>query len=239
MKTVKLRDKIISLVLVLVMVLTLFPALATPSEEGGDIAAIAATVGYDEVLRLPIAMFAVHGSRMDRGAIVQEVANGVFLAWRFFPSEVTGTSDTAEYRGLIGNNFVIYRNGELLTQELITTSTNYIDATGQAGDVYVIVTVNPAGQYISRTEEIVARPQSATAGDYISIPLVRPAAVKVPHWDLLDPNMQAIAPNWDLLGDGFYQWAQYEQDIVMVGDLTGNGQLDFVVVWQTSCQLSW
>jgi len=171
----------------------------------------------EAILELPIAMFSVHGTLMDRGAIVQEVSNGVFLAWRFFPVEVTGTSDTDEYRGLVGNNFVIYRNLVRITETPITDSTNYIDRDGNAGDVYVIVTVSPIGVYLSRTEEIVARPQSATAGDYLSIPLIRPERVAVPHWDLL----------------GETQWAYYEQDIVMVGDLDGNGQLDFVVVWQT------
>ena len=171
-----------------------------------------------EICDLPIAMFGIYGSTMDRGVVAAAVTNGVFLSWRYFPQEATGYVAEGANRGLRGTTFAIYRNNERIAH--VENSTNFHDDEGSATDEYVIVTVGEDGSYLSRTEPVnpfvaTAAP-GAGAGYFLSISLERPAPARIPS----------------ATHHGEYVYSEYNMDEVLVGDLTGNGQLDFVVKWQ-------
>jgi len=196
----------------------------------------------EDIMDLPIAMFGVFGDTMDRGKIVAQISDGttfagadgtavpdgVFIAWRYFPSESTGPNEAGT--GMAGTNFHIYRDGVRITDQPITDSTNFRDPDGLVNHEYVVVTVDESGTYISRTVPTRPFPLAAQAGGtagtganlasrgyYIPIPLARPPAVEVPHNHFI----------------GQYNLLHYYPNEVKVGILDESGQFSFVVEWIT------
>ncbi|MCL2202241.1 MAG: hypothetical protein FWB75_09800, partial [Oscillospiraceae bacterium] len=196
----------------------------------------------EEIMDLPVAMFGVFGDTMDRGKIVAQVSDGstfagatgtavpagVFIAWRYFPSESTGPN--AAGTGMAGTNFHIYRDGVRITENLLTEGTSFRDPTGTIDNEYVVVTVSEDGNYISRTVPTRPFPLAAQAGGtagtgvnlasrgyYWPVPLARPAAVTVPHNHF----------------PGQTQVLHYYPNEVKVGILDDSGQFSFVVEWIT------
>ncbi|MCL2425109.1 MAG: hypothetical protein FWD05_02110 [Oscillospiraceae bacterium] len=200
-------------------------------------------VTNEAILELPISMFRVFGDTMDRGKIVAQVSDGttfagatgtavpggVFIAWRYFPSESIGPNDDGT--GMAGTNFVIYRNLVRITENPITNSTNFHDRDGTVSDSYIVVTVDGVtGAYLSRTYAANPFPLAAQAGGtagagatlasrgyYIPVPLARPDAVLVPsNFRLNETVLMHYYPNE-----------------VKVGILDDSGQFSFVVEWIT------
>jgi len=172
------------------------------------------------ILDLPISMFEIYGSAMDRGVLAAVVTNGVFLTWRTFPQENFGFQAEGPNRGLRGDNFVIYRDGVRITPNPIFDSTNFIDPTGTINSEYIIVTVDDDGEYLHRTVAQKAVQATATAGTghgyFLEIELTPPAPVVLPSNTVL----------------GGTQTVEYFPDEIQVADLTGDGTLDFVIKWQ-------
>jgi len=177
--------------------------------------------GVEHVEELPISLFEIYGSLMDRGVLAAVVSNGVYLGWRFFPQEATGYVAEGPNRGLRGTGFVIYRDGLRITPAPIIDSTNFLDPAGTISSEYIIVTVDrTTGVYISRT--IAQTPIQATSaagtgqGYFFEIPLTPPAAT--------------VQPSNTVLGGT--TTIQYFADEIKVADLDGDGQFEFVIRWQ-------
>ena len=96
---------------------------------------------------------------LDRGVVAVKVSGGVYVGWRMFGYEYTGTDADVSYN--------LYKDGTKLTN--VTDSTNYLDAAGTASNKYSVSAV------IKGTEG----PQSAAvtpwAQQYTSIPLTPPS----------------------------------------------------------------
>ncbi len=165
-----------------------------------------------DISSLPEARFNVLGTTMDRGFLAAKVAGGVFLSWRYFPEEATGVSET----GLVGADFAVFKNGVKLVD--IADSTDFLDAEGTLDDEYVIVTV-VNGAYTSRTKALKPAAQqtagfaSADPGNagYLGIPVTQP------------PAGVSIGTTTK----------SYYMDQISAGDVDGDGQLEFVVKWET------
>ncbi|MCH5186498.1 MAG: hypothetical protein J1F64_10325, partial [Oscillospiraceae bacterium] len=124
---------------------------------------------------------------LDRGLIAVKTADGVFLSWRLNGYEFNK-----------GIDFCLFRNGERITREIITDSTNYLDRDGKAGDKYTVKAVKDG--YMEKdgyTAEVLDAP-------YFSIPMDKPEPYTTPDGNTYDyhANDAAVA---DLDGDGEYE----------------------------------
>ncbi len=128
---------------------------------------------------------------LDRGVYAVPADNGIFVSWRLLVTEYG--EDVA---------FDVYRNGELVNAEPITTKTNYVDTEGKAGDVYTVKKIQDGLTYES--EAVVAIDK-----DYMSIPLQKP-----------DPQPSVTG-----------EMADYNINDAGVADVDGDGQYEIIVKW--------
>ncbi len=161
--------------------------------------------------------------RLNRGLAAVKAANGVFLSWRLFRQEVSGSSST----GLTGTDFAVYRNGERIA--LVTDSTNYLDREGTQADRYRVVPVRDGRE---TAEAGAGREGGAAAGE-------KPAATyregcdgsvsvrQHPYWDI---PLQKPAGGVTPAGESF----DYHANDMSVGDVDGDGEYEYIVKWDPS-----
>ncbi len=132
---------------------------------------------------------------LGRGAVAVPTENGIFLSWRL---------NAYEYEQ--GINFVVYRNGDRIT-DIITDSTNYLDTDGKQTDVYTIKAVKD-GKAEKHGCEV--KPWDK---EYLSIPLDKPA------------------PWTDPVSGRVYE---YTANDASVGDLDGDGEYEIILRWDAN-----
>jgi hypothetical protein len=113
---------------------------------------------------------------LDRGVVAVKVSGGVYVGWRMFGYEYTGTDSDTSYN--------LYKDGTKLAT--VTDSTNYLDAAGTAASKYSVSAV------LKGTEGKQSDAVTPWAQQYVSIPLKPPAS---------QYNANDGAPG-DLDGDG-------------------------------------
>jgi hypothetical protein len=113
---------------------------------------------------------------LDRGVVAVKVSGGVYVGWRMFGYEYTGTDADTSY--------ILYKDGAKLAT--VTDSTNYLDAAGTASSKYSVSAV------LKGTEGKQSDAVTPWAQQYLSIPLTKPAS---------QYNANDAAPG-DLDGDG-------------------------------------
>jgi len=96
---------------------------------------------------------------LDRGVVAVKVGGGVYVGWRMFGYEYTGTDSDTTYN--------LYKDGTKLAS--VTDSTNYLDAAGTTTSKYTVSCV------LKGTEGAQSDPVTAWAQQYTSIPLTPPA----------------------------------------------------------------
>ena len=123
---------------------------------------------------------------LDRSLVAMLTENGVFLSWRL---------NAYEYK--LGMSFVLYRNGERIT-DVLSGATNYFDADGKAGDIYTVKAV------LGGKAEKDGYTAKVTETPYIPIPLDKPADTTLPDGNTYSytANDAAVA---DVDGDGEYE----------------------------------
>jgi len=140
--------------------------------------------------------------KLSRGLMVVKRQKGIFLAWRLMKDEVSGYSST----GLTGTDFIVYKNGELLTT--VTDSTNFVDEEGTSEDQYSIGVLKD-GALVERTKEMCAFRSGA---NYIDLPLKRPSDGVTPAGEVYT----------------------YHANDMSVGDVDGDGEYEYFVKWDPS-----
>ena len=113
---------------------------------------------------------------LDRGVVAVKVSGGVYVGWRMFGYEYTGTDSDVSYN--------LYKDGTKLAN--VTDSTNYLDAAGTASSKYSVSAV------IKGAEGKQSDAVTPWADQYTSIPLTKPGS---------QYNANDGAPG-DLDGDG-------------------------------------
>ena len=182
----------------------------------------------EDIERLPVAMFSVYGSVMDRGLLAAEVEGGVFISWRFFPEEADGITHAGSIGaegGLTGAAFDIYRNGKKINSQPVSGSTDYFDPAGCAGDAYSVVAIRN-GRYANKTKPVAAAARltagfdgsAAAQAGYLSIAVQQPPAAVLHH------NTEYSAT----------QVQTYKMNHIAVGDVDGCGQMEFLLKWESA-----
>jgi rhamnogalacturonan endolyase len=132
---------------------------------------------------------------IGRGAVAVTLPDsGVYISWRLLATDPDSIT------------FNVYRGASKINQELIASSTNFIDTEGTAADVYSIVPV------IKGVEQQASREISSWNHNYKTIPLQRPAGGQTP--------------------DGVNY--TYSPNDASVGDLDGDGEYEIVLKWDPS-----
>ncbi|WP_456243198.1 rhamnogalacturonan lyase family protein [Zhihengliuella flava] len=148
--------------------------------------------------------------RLDRSPVAVDTGDGVFLGWRLLGSDDQETA------------FHVYRDGERVTDEPITASTNWVDENGTAASTYRLSTaVAPAEQ-----------PGGKGRGKG------RPAAAgEIEHWASVEfgvQQAQTLDIDLNTPEDAYSKDGQpysYRANDVSVGDVDGDGAYEYIVKW--------
>lgn len=160
-------------------------------------------IDISSVLKTPIGKtFHEQLEKLSRGLVVVKRNKGIFLAWRLMKDEVSGYSNT----GLTGVDFLVYKNGELLTK--VSDSTNFVDEEGTSADKYSIGVLKD-GALVERTKEMSAFRSGA---NYIDLPLQKPKDGVTPAGEVYT----------------------YHANDMSVGDVDGDGEYEYFVKWDPS-----
>ncbi|WP_062078161.1 rhamnogalacturonan lyase [Demequina globuliformis] len=143
---------------------------------------------------------------LDRGLVVVDTTEGIFMSWRLLATEAGPATDT----GVGGPSFAVFRDGERIAT--VEDSTNFVDREGDATAVY---TVAPAWHDVVGDHSAGV---SAWEDGYLDVPLTKPAGGVTPP--------STTFPD----GDTF----TYSANDASVGDVDGDGELELVVKWDPS-----
>ena len=171
--------------------------------------------------------FNAYLENLDRGLVMVETNEGVFLSWRLLGSEVTGYNST----GLTGTDFNVYKDGEYVAT--VTDSTNYVVAGGTKDSKYTVVpVVNGTEDKTSVSED--AKLMNTTEGaGYLDI------ALQQPHDTTIEETYGVSTAEITLLNstrtDAYTTTnITYSANDVSVGDVDGDGEYEFFVKWDPS-----
>ncbi len=130
---------------------------------------------------------------LDRGVVAVPVEDGVYVRWRLLGTDPDGVA------------FALYRDGERVTDDPITGSTDYRDPEGTTDSTYAVAPV------VDGDEGERSKPTEVWDREYLEIPLDKPADAEHPE-------------------DG--SSVGYHANDASVGDLTGDGEYDIVLKWE-------
>lgn len=131
---------------------------------------------------------------IDRGLVAVTCDQGIYLGWRLLGTEP------------IDLGFNIYRDGEKINDQPLTTSTNYIDEDGSPDSAYYI-TVVQAGD-----EQVASQTVAAWDKNYYALPL------------------QIPSPGTTKSGEYY----TYRANDASAADLDGDGQYEIILKWDPS-----
>ncbi|MEG3616073.1 fibronectin type III domain-containing protein [Isoptericola haloaureus] len=159
---------------------------AVASVNAGGVSELSETVTSEAVTNL-----SRQAERIGRQPVAAQSEDGVYVGWRMLGEDPASIA------------FHVYRDGELLTDEPISGSTNYVDTDGQAGSSYRISSV------VDGTERWATQEFSVWDGQTLDIPLNKPA-------DAYTKDGQPYS---------------YTANDASVADLDGDGEYEYVVKW--------
>ncbi|NLM24749.1 MAG: hypothetical protein GX208_01340 [Firmicutes bacterium] len=131
---------------------------------------------------------------LERGLVAIKAAEGVYLSWRLLGTE---PYDLA---------FNVYRDGQKINDQPITSSTNYQDPLGTLNSKYQVKAVI-ADQEVSSSKEV-----TVWEKDYLAIPLQKPEGGITPD---------GVAYN-------------YRANDASAADLDGDGEYEIILKWDPS-----
>lgn len=145
-----------------------------------------------EILKTPaVTKLKRQMEELDRAPVAMKTNEGVFVSWRMLGTDPESIS------------FNIYRDGEKINSEAISSSTNYVDKDGKAESTYEVRPI------IDDKERKSKDTTNVLNQNFFDIPLQKP--------------MDGVTP----LGDPF----SYRANDASVGDLDGDGKYELVLKW--------
>lgn len=130
---------------------------------------------------------------INRALVAIHTDNGNYIGWRMLGTDPDSVS------------FNLYRDGELINDTPITTSTNFVDDTGTIDSEYYVEVIG--GNEAERTETV-----SVWSEQYLSIPL-----------DIPDGGQTPAGEHYT-----------YSANDGSVGDLDGDGEYEIILKWDPS-----
>ncbi|WP_285857784.1 rhamnogalacturonan lyase family protein [Neobacillus cucumis] len=132
---------------------------------------------------------------LDRGLVAVKVENGVYVGWRMLGTDPEGVA------------FNVYRDGQKVNKEPITSSTNFLDKNGTKDSKYDIRAV------FNGNEEPLAEAAATVWGqNYYDLPIQKPQGGTTPD------------------GKSY----TYSANDASVGDVDGDGQYEIILKWYPS-----
>ena len=168
-------------------------------------AGIAAVETADSAAAEPGASAALQrdAERLDRGAVGVLTDDGVFLSWRLLGDESMDT------------RFHVFRDGERITPEPITDSTNFLDTEGRAESEYRLATV---GELVGSADTGTIRGRKPLWASETFTPWTQQ------HLDVpLDTPADFVGADGSTYG--------YRANDVLTADVDADGELELVVKW--------
>ncbi|WP_084101663.1 fibronectin type III domain-containing protein [Demequina sp. NBRC 110051] len=148
----------------------------------------------DAVVSEAVTTLVRQAERLDRSPVAVAVEDGVYVGWRMLGLDPESIA------------FHVYRDGERLTEEPVTDSTNVLDAAGNADSTYRVSTV------VNGIE--------------------RWATGEVDVWDTQTLDIPLDKPADAYTKDG--QPYSYRANDASIGDVDGDGQYEIVLKWDPS-----
>jgi len=187
-------------------------------------------INMSPILKTPIKqVFKPQKEELLRGLIAVKTMTGIFISWRFMKDEVTGYMAS----GLMGTDFVVYKNGEKLA--VVTDSCNYLDRLGTENDTYTVAPLN--GEVESEKCQVAKAWESGE--NYIEIPLNIPEGGTTPSGQAYTYNANDMSIG-DVDGDGEYEyilkWDPTNSQDVSIKGYTGKCYID---CYKLSGRLLW
>lgn len=142
--------------------------------------------------------------KLDRGLVAVKTSEGVFLSWRLLGTEELNIP------------FNIYRDGVKITENPITTTTNYLDKAGTENSKYYIRAIT-SGEGKNPSETV-----SVLKNNYLSINLDKPKGGTVPGIATTTGASAAVVPY------------EYNANDATVGDVDGDGEYEIILKWDPS-----
>ncbi|MEH7117327.1 hypothetical protein V7128_07880 [Neobacillus vireti] len=133
--------------------------------------------------------------KLDRGLVAVKVENGVYVGWRMLGTDPEGVS------------FNIYRDGQKVNKEPLTSSTNYLDQNGTKDSKYNIRAV-----YNGKEEPLAEASATVWGQHYYDLPIQKPEGGTTPD------------------GKSY----TYSANDASVGDVDGDGQYEIILKWYPS-----
>lgn len=130
---------------------------------------------------------------LNRSLVAVEVENGIYIGWKMLGTDPENVT------------FDLYRDGEMVNEQPIQTSTNYLDPNGTIESKYQVRVNNGSGNPV--TEEV-----NVWSEQYLSISLDKPEGGVTP--DSVEYT--------------------YSANDASVGDLTGDGNYEIILKWEPS-----
>lgn len=146
--------------------------------------------------------------KLGRGLTAIRRPDGMFVSWRLFLEETDGYSNT----GMTGADFTLYRDGKRIA--LVADSTNFLDRDGTMESRYQVAPVTGGKE----GEKCPPVTPWKSGKNYLDIPLQKPAD------GVARPG--AMHPE----GEPF----TYSANDMSVGDVDGDGELEYFVKWDPS-----
>lgn len=147
-----------------------------------------------EVLETPITKKQLRQMEdLNRSLVAVDTENGIYVGWRMLGTDSKSVT------------FDLYRDGEKVNKEPITTSTNYLDEEGTIDSKYQVRVNNGSGDPV--TEEV-----GVWSEQYLSIPIDKPEGGVTP--------------------DGVEY--TYSANDASVGDVNGDGNYEIILKWDPS-----
>lgn len=155
---------------------------------------------------------------LDRGIVAVQTESGVFVSWRFLPTDSSHAV------------FTVLRDGKPVAKVGSDSGTNYLDGSGTKLSKYRICSSDTAGKESKRAGKVSPGGKSSQMDKTAHTDMVSPVSAEAAVWSKGYLPVRLNRPLDQSLPDG--SRCSFFPNDMSAGDLDGDGQYELVVKWQ-------